>query len=232
MPNYCDVRLRVRGRRDCVDEFINVVRADYAYRRVDSGKQSVFSHKPHFYRIFEVDIIDKVTCNMMTFADIWLECAWSAYCCMMHGPFSYFNEAHTDEHIKEYGPNYGTTLDIESRRLHLDIELFSSEPGMQFQEHLRIVNGVIVADECREAQFVYISDCDNYEMFKDYYPNTAEKYVTNEQQFQVLKQTYPVGFVIGGFTGGEHDIDTIEDYPFKIPEQSRYLFYNVMCKKV
>lgn len=233
MPNICTARIRVRGRRDCVDEFIQILGADYSYARKDSNEPSHFSHIPHMYRIFECDLIDRVDYGMCSYAELAIECAWSVFVCMFEGAHTYFTQNNTPEFTEQYGPSFATNVVFESARLHLDIEIFSSEPGMCFQEHYRLVNGVKVTDECVDAFFVYMEDCETLDDFREYYPVESAKRAITESQFQSLKHEYPYGYVTGGFYGdGLTDIDENEGYPFKIPEKPNYLYLNVMCEVV
>ena len=54
MPNYCYAEVWVKGRKECVDEFERVLTADYNYTT------NTFSHKPHLWRIFEVNYLDYI----------------------------------------------------------------------------------------------------------------------------------------------------------------------------
>lgn len=54
-------------------------------------------------------------------------------------------------------------LDTETERLHLAVEVYSEEPDIGFQEHLFLVNGVVLTDECvdyAEISTLNISDAD------------------------------------------------------------------------
>ena len=57
----------------------------------------------------------------------------------------------------------GTTLPIESERLHLNIEVFSEECGMCFQEHYVIINGDIIVSECVEWEEYCLEDYETKE---------------------------------------------------------------------
>jgi hypothetical protein len=229
MPNYCDAIIRVRGRRDCVDEFINVLQSDYyyAWKQGETVEDNKFSHIPHMYRIFEVDIMNRVTANLITFAEIRVQCAWSVFACMFEGPYTYYDDTHTKEFTDKYGPNYGTTVVRESKRLKLDIEIYSSEPGVGFQEHYRIVNGVQVVTDEREVQFIYLADIETYKGFEEWYPNMAKK--IDEEHFKILKRDNPEGYTIGGYSNSPY----MDDVPFSFRDcYPNYLYLNAMVKRV
>lgn len=44
------------------------------------------------------------------------------------------------------------SLESESERLNLALEVFSSEPGVGFQEHYIIVNSEVVVEECEDYE--------------------------------------------------------------------------------
>lgn len=52
----------------------------------------------------------------------------------------------------------GTTLDKESKRLNLMIEVYSEECGEAFQEHYLFDNGDTIIDECVDYNEYYIGD--------------------------------------------------------------------------
>ena len=74
-------------------------------------------------------------------------CAWSVYSCMFEGEHTYYNDFMRDFGIRYIG-FFGTTIPELSRLLNLDIEIFSEETGVCFQEHYRVTNGnIIINDE-------------------------------------------------------------------------------------
>ena len=51
------------------------------------------------------------------------------------------------------------------KKFNVDIELYSSEPGMKFQEHIAIIKGEKIIDECEDAEefdLQYFKDIFNY----------------------------------------------------------------------
>lgn len=134
MPNYCDYEMKVKGSKKSVEEFIGIIQANY---NIDENKKC--NCERHFWRVFEADVIDKRFENGEGYAEIAGCCAWSVYSCMCDGDFTYNSDF----------PNLGgTTLQKESERLHISIEVFSSECGCQFMEHYIYHDGDCVANEC------------------------------------------------------------------------------------
>ena len=161
MPNYCNYSMCVKGTKENVEEFIKVIQADYKYDTME------FSYDRHLFRVFEAeyDEIEEV-CDDVYQAVINGYCAWSVNSCMLDQHFSsYYNG------LKERYPNdfRGTTLQIESEKLNLDIEVYSEECGMCFQEHYIILKGNIVCDECVDWQEYCISDYNTKEEAEEEY---------------------------------------------------------------
>jgi hypothetical protein len=145
----------VKGTKENVEEFIKIIQADYDYGTMK------FSHDRHFFRVFEADydeveeIGDKIYQVIINGY-----CAWSVNSCMLDQHFSsYYNN------LKERYPNEfrGTTLIIESKRLNLDVEVYSEEGGMCFQEHYIILKGDMTCDECVDWEEYFLGDYDTKE---------------------------------------------------------------------
>lgn len=155
MPNYCNYSMCVKGTKESVEEFIKVIQADYDYGTME------FSHDRHLFRVFEAeyDEVEEVY-NGIYQVIIKGYCAWSVNCCMLDtSKSSYYKSLKTD-----YPCEFrGTTLPIESKRLNLDIEVFSEEGGMCFQEHYVILKGDIVCDDCVDWQEYYIGEFNSKE---------------------------------------------------------------------
>ena len=142
MPNLCDYEIRVRGKKEKVEEFIKVIQSDY---NVDKNT-SEFDR--HLYRVFDADVYDKKEENGLTTAYIAGTCAWSVHSCMMEGSYTYYNEYSKLE-------THGTSLIQESKNLHLEIEVGSEESGCTFSEHFLINNGDMVIEECNDFYEIY-----------------------------------------------------------------------------
>ena len=184
MPNYCTGFMNVRGYAPNVDEFLKILQADYSYHK-DSNNHDYswcldpknFSHIPHFFRVFEAYKFDeKWNSGVYKCISVDFTCAWSVSSCMLGGPWSYyfsFEKDHPGEH-------YGSTLLIESKRLQLEIELWSYEPGMVFQEHYKICSGIMVKEEVLDFAIMDIEGLNTYDEFKAKYPNAK----TTKEEFE------------------------------------------------
>ena len=183
MPNICTGFINVRGRADCVDEFIAILNADYSYMPNRDGNWVAdpknFSHIPHFFRVFSAYTMDDPVYHGAIYkgVSISFECAWSVYSCMFPGPFTYYGDFQ-EEHLNQH---FGSNILIESKRLQLEIEIWSYEPGMAFQEHYKICSGILVRNE--EFTFIayWLGDYSNYnEFLKDFKDGTPP---ITEQEF-------------------------------------------------
>jgi hypothetical protein len=140
----------VKGTKESVEEFIKVIQADYDYGTM------AFSHDRHLFRVFEAeyDEIEELY-NGIYQVIINGYCAWSVYCCMLDTSKSSYYKSLKTGYPCEFR---GTTLLVESKRLHLDIEVFSEECGMGFQEHYVIKDGELCTDECVDYGEYYIRE--------------------------------------------------------------------------
>lgn len=176
MPNYCYYEMRVKGKPENVNQFILSLQSDYGYTPVEisnriltypRGKMLIYPNdnnrrvfkvrqqisSPHLFRVFEANV-NETECfclppdeNGDIIRDISGYCAWSVYSCMFEGRCTYYNDFMRDFGIRYIG-FFGTTIPKLSRLLNLDIEIFSEETGVCFQEHYRVTNGnIIINDE-------------------------------------------------------------------------------------
>ena len=155
MPNYCNYSMKVVGKETKVDEFIKIIQTDYEFD--DNGKCNV---DRHFWRVFEADVTSEDIADGIKSATIYGYCAWSVYSCMFDG-------AHTYQGRHPNPEDGGTTLQRESARLNLDIEVFSEESGCCFMEHYLIQNGKIKIDDCVDFYEYCTDDYETVEEMND-----------------------------------------------------------------
>ena len=154
MPNYCSYEMKVQGKPENVEEFKNILKADYDYN------EQIPEHK-HFSRVFDVTMYEDITENGVRSVEFYGSCAWSVYSCMMDGEHTYY-----EDFKKEYGNScMATTLEIESKRLGLAIQVYSEEAGMGFQEHYVCINGETIVDDCVDWEENYIDDEETLEEY-------------------------------------------------------------------
>lgn len=164
MPNYCSYTMAVRGRKCNVDEFISILQYNHP--------------KYAMFRVFEAEVYDTNVYGMVKKVYIYGYCAWSVDCCMMPGFASYYSgwyEAYQNALNGKLDRSYpniltsklGTNLINESSRLHLEIEVYSTEPGIGFCEYYRISNGIVLADKEGEYQEYCIAP-EYYKSWQDF----------------------------------------------------------------
>ena len=175
MPNYCSYSMKVKGTPENVQEFVNIIQVNYLYQ--EDGTCVDFKTKEpierHLWRVFEADIFDDEIIDDIRSVTITGCCAWSVYSCMCAGRSTYQND----------NPNKnGTTLENESARLNLSIEVFSEEPGCCFMEHYVYVNGKEIIGDCVDWNEYYVGDFETVEELNaEYNTNfTQEEFESDE----------------------------------------------------
>ena len=143
MPNYCEYEIHVRGKKENCRKFHQIM-TDY-------------NLPEHFFRVFQADVTDEYGTDEDYCMEIAGDCAWSVYCCMCEGPFSY--AASNGKGV--------TSLKKESHRLGLDVESWAEERGFEFQEHLRYQNGKCLVNECHDVTW-YFYDRSEYSSFEEF----------------------------------------------------------------
>ena len=181
MPNYCNYSMCVVGKKKSIEEFIEVMNADYNYGTM------VFQGDRHMFRVFEAvndEIVERHDGRLETIINGY--CAWSVRSCM-------FEDGYYRDLKKNYPNEFrGTTLLLESERLGLDIEVYSEESGMCFQEHYVIIEGELVRDESVDWEEIWI---DGYET-KEAAEEDMEITITDEEWAEGQSEGY---FTRGGF---------------------------------
>ncbi len=147
MANNCFYQMRVVGKKENVEEFIRVLN----YEDDNHWLSRIFSAYDEGWENLKDG---RVACS------IYGDCAWSVHSCMFSGYGSYFGDG-TDAKTGQ------TTVGMESRRLQLEIEIYSTESGIGFAEHYFIRNGeVLISDETDYNEYWY--DADDYENFEEF----------------------------------------------------------------
>lgn len=181
MPNYCNYSMCVVGKKESVEEFIKVMNAGYNYGTME------FDYDRHMFRVFEAvnDEIEEID-NEKFRTVINGYCAWSVHSCM-------FEDGYYGDIKRDYPDNFrGTTLPLESERLGIDIEVFSEESGMCFQEHYIIIDGELVREETTDWEEIWVED---YETKEDAEEDLGIE-ITDEEWAEGQSEGY---FTRGGF---------------------------------
>lgn len=118
MANNCEFSMRITGGKKGIEEMISMLKWEGQFK--NNGLGRVYC--------FETLQIQPTEINGVYTVDGHGYCAWSVLTAMR---YEYCN----------------SSLESETKRLGLVVEIYSSEPGFQFQEHCLIVKGVVVMDE-------------------------------------------------------------------------------------
>lgn len=131
MANNCFYDLKVIGAKESVDELIQILQYKHPELRM--------------YRIFSADVYEEgINSDGKYYVAVCGDVAWSISSTMLR--------AITPE------PKEITNILMETARLELVVEIFSSEPGVGFQEHYIIKDGEIKTDECLDySEYWYYS---------------------------------------------------------------------------
>lgn len=165
MANDCEYTARVFGRnRETVEQFVAAMK----YRDLENGY--------YMCRIFEAECGED--CIWRTDDGIWVAevtgyCAWSVGGCMIdtgYGDWRGMDYGEPKFHVwrdDDGGIRYsniGVTASMLCRALGVAFEVFSEEPGCEFQEHYAVSpNGDI-----------FISECAHWEEGTDYYDESGK----------------------------------------------------------
>ena len=156
MSNPCFYSMKVKGAKEDVEEFIQVIKADYNYDTME------FSFDRHLQRVFDAEEEELIANDDNTYSVfISGECAWSVIVCMLEDGYYVDMKARLGDKFR------GTTLEIESKRLNLAIEVFSEECGMEFQEHCIVKNGVLEVYKCVDWNEYFLDEYDSKEEAED-----------------------------------------------------------------
>lgn len=188
MPNYCNYSMRAVGTKENIEEFIKVMNAGYDYGTME------FDYDRHMFRVFEAvsDEIDEYDDGVFAVI-INGYCAWSVRSCMFDdGYYGRIKERYSDDFR-------GTTLLLESKKLGLNIEVFSEESGMCFQEHYMIIDGELVCDECVDWGEYWVEEYETKEEAEE----DLEIAITDEEWNEAQSEGY---FARGGFENWDFEI--------------------------
>lgn len=195
MPNICTAFITVRGYAPNVDEFLAILQANYSYYKDYENNDyswhadpNNMTHIPHFFRVFDAYLYDDPVYHSDIYkcATINIECAWSVYSCMFPGPFTYYNDFESDHK----GEHFGSNILKESKRLQLEIEIWSYESGMCFQEHYKICSGILVKNEEFGFKGLWLEDYSNYEEFKKEYQGKGVCLTEQEFNQRIKEENY------------------------------------------
>lgn len=222
MPNWCHFQMIAGGRREDVELLCEILDNDYS--------------TVHMSRIDNVNVYRMDKYGMYRRAFIDGECAWSVYCCMMDGDYSYFgdyvkqitNPPHprVAKNIKYTITGVLTNIIKLSEQLNLDIAILGTEPGMAFCELYKIKNGKVEVNETGQYNELYIDECETWQDVIDEYGEDITNHFT-EAEFHEAKGGYQANIIKSTYT--EEDLMRIAP-PEKpeIKEEDKKLLYKVV----
>ena len=201
MPNICNSTMYVIGKTENVAELIKRLKAGYNY----GDKNFKFTSK-HFFRIFDVYSIDEYEnyAGNVLYA-ISFECAWSVYVCMFDGDTTYYSDIH-----RAYPDRFhGVTICETCKELQLQVEIWSEEPGVAFEEHYIIdAFGNITVDECIRLEYYNVG----YKSYEDYLKNNEwvnKKYILSKEKYDEYNELADGDdWYIKGFIPWDINLDT------------------------
>ena len=161
MPNYCEYSMKIVGSRENCKKFLD--------------RMNDYDEPYHFWRIFEATPYEGNEKDGVLEMYISGYCAWSLESC-----------------CRASGYSGGTDLfAVNTKELNLEMEAYSHEPGMEFEEHYLYSKGECLADEC--------VDIDCYWWDESEYPTYAEFKADNpgappEYEFDENSEAYTGGF--------------------------------------
>lgn len=143
MANFCNFVLKVVGPEAGVQAFTKVIQT----KDQTKGK--------HLSRVTDVDIVKRKD-GMCIFAGL---CAWSTYVCMLEGDNTYHKRNLESDNPD---PNV-TSLNALTSEFGVEVELYSEETGIGFQEHILITPLAVTINECVDYEEHDPTDFDTLE---------------------------------------------------------------------
>ncbi|MDO4469832.1 MAG: hypothetical protein Q4C84_08315 [Bacillota bacterium] len=170
MANDCQYEMKIKGTKSNCKEWLK--------------KMQSYDEKNHFWRIFEAEVYDEDGSEEDYYMVIAGDCAWSLESC-----------------CRASGYSDGIDLfEINTKELALEMEVYSSEPGLCFEEHYHYKNGNCLIAECVEAFYENIYLYNTFEEFK-------ECLIERDAKFKTLKEDEAMEeYKFGGFSSWEFSI--------------------------
>ena len=180
MPNYATYEARILGDKENVMKVVEIFQRE----NYEDGE--------HMFRIFEANLFgdelqESERAKGKHVAIITGYCAWSLATCMFRDQSSYYS--HPDA-----SPNAIDITEI-SKKYNVEVEMYSEEEGIGFEEYYYIKNGKILKEGIAEDLEVIIPDSyDNYKEFIEEYgyqssfPIVGEDNLVTKEMFDRAKE--------------------------------------------
>lgn len=153
MANYCSYTMKVTGEKENVETLIKMMKWEGPFK--DNGLGRI-------YDIYECDR-EEIAGGLVS---VILDggCAWSILSAM-----------------RELKPSNSQTIEKASKQLGLVIEAFSEESGCCFQEHVLIVKGEVIIDDCVDFEDHWIGEFETLEEYNyEYDTDFTEDMIDDE----------------------------------------------------
>ena len=148
MANICFADIQVTGRKECIQEFINIL--DY--------KSNVHFSGIRFNRCAKVSALIYINGLIYT-QRLLIICDDSIELSLTNNLYKYGFKREDD----------ATTIEEVSKRLSLDIEVWSKTPELSLLEHIHVQNGNVLVDESSSYSYYPLIEYDtegcSYEQF-------------------------------------------------------------------
>lgn len=144
MANMCDFVMRVRGKRENIEEFYNAL--------IQNGKIYMGRGAEA-----EINYEDGNTAQIKGW------CKWSVVSALIDNAISMRTEPNRWSFDEDVSELEFITLIEACKKWNVDMEVYSEEPGCCFQEHFIVIDGELVVDECVEWNEYCIDDFETKE---------------------------------------------------------------------
>ena len=198
MANSCDFEMKVKGKGENVRELIKLIEDN----ALDVSEERCFGGWiDNIMFDIEYNPSEKTCIGIITG-----ECKWSVLLSLLGAEGSYFDKMKNDGDESNV-----TCLEIESQRLGVEIEIYSSEYGVGFEEHFLIRNGVLEINECIKAWKLYkyyFEDEDASDEFKEIVEEFYENKISNSEWKRKHKELMenPRNYRLGGYDEWKFEI--------------------------
>ena len=168
MANICTFDMQIAGAPAAVEEFVQMLKWEGKFENQGLGR--VYSFECDLSS-FETDPAGSSAIQVVGFGD----CAWSVWTAMRDRPSGM------------------PSLESETKRLGLAVDVYSSEVGIGFQEHVLIDKGTVLEDECEDYFECYVVDMEEVDL-----EDLCDEY--NLTREELMKRVNGNGdFCVGGF---------------------------------
>lgn len=181
MANNCCFDMRITGGEEEIKELISMLQWKGKFENAGLGR--VYS--------FDAEEIEKTDIPGVFQVNGYGDCAWSVLTAIQN-----YNGRHP-------------SLESETGRLGLVVEVYSSEPGIGFQEHVLIAKGSVIESECLDYQEHWVEGIGGLEAYNK----------ENGTEFTEDMVNCNGDVCIGGYGDSYGDFEDVSEY--FLPEKTK-----------